>query len=271
MCGFAAAIYQRGIKFVQVPTTLMAMVDSSVGGKTGVNHPDGKNMIGSFYQPESVMIDIDTLNSLPDRELRSGIAEVIKYGLIRDSKFFEWLEVNMNAILKRDPIILTELIKRSCENKAEVVAADEKEGGIRATLNLGHTFGHAIETGLGYGAWLHGEAVATGMLMATEMSLQMNLIDKSILDRMKILLDKAGLPTTLHNIYAENELGKIEYNDRVSKLTTSKFLDLMSMDKKVADGQLSLILLEGKLGKSIITNKFNPNTLEKIVSKYCLN
>nr|GMD49167.1 3-dehydroquinate synthase, chloroplastic [Ipomoea batatas] len=165
MCGYAAASYLRGVNFIQIPTTVMAQVDSSVGGKTGINHPLGKNMIGAFYQPQCVLVDTDTLNTLPDRELASGLAEVIKYGLIRDAEFFEWQENNMSALLARDPEAFAYAIKRSCENKAEVVSLDEKESGLRATLNLGHTFGHAIETGFGYGEWLHGEAVAAGTVL----------------------------------------------------------------------------------------------------------
>eukprot|EP01038_Epipyxis_sp_PR26KG_P010552 gene10552-14175_t len=271
MCGFAAAVYQRGVKFIQIPTTLMAMVDSAVGGKTAVNHPKGKNMIGAFYQPEAVIIDTNTLNTLPDRELRSGIAEIVKYGLIRDPNFFNWQEKNIDKILTRDSVVLVEAIRQSCINKALVVAADEREGstGIRATLNLGHTFGHAIENGLGYGAWLHGEAVATGMIMAAEFSHSMNKIDDNTLERTKLLIKQAGLPDTLHNIHAEHELGQMEYNNRVKSLTKEKFLDLMSMDKKVADGQLSLVLLEGALGNSVVTNKFDVKLLEETVARYC--
>lgn len=271
MTGFAAAIYQRGIKFVQIPTTLMAMVDSAVGGKTAVNHPLGKNMIGAFYQPEAVLCDTDSLKTLPDRELCSGIAEVIKYGLIRDSAFFEWQEQNMAKIVGRDDAALAETIKRSCENKAEVVAADEKEGsgGVRMTLNLGHTFGHAIETGLGYGAWLHGEAVATGTAMAADLSLKMGWIDAALHARTLALFRAAKLPDTLANSHAEADLGAGEYQQRVRSLTAPKFLDLMSMDKKVADGQLSLILLQGKLGSSVITNKFDVALLKNVVDEYC--
>ena len=267
--GFAAAIYQRGIKFIQVPTSLMAMVDSAVGGKTAVNHPLGKNMIGAFYQPEAVIIDTDSLLTLPDRELRSGISEVYKYGLIRDVAFFEWLEKNVDGIMSRDPVILAETIRRSCQNKAEVVALDEKEGGVRATLNLGHTFGHAIETGMGYGAWLHGEAVAAGTVMAAEMSRDLGWIDSTLCDRIKNLTVRAGLPICLKNSYTELELGSVEYSKRLEKLTTEYFLDLMSMDKKVADGQLSLVLLEGSLGKSLITKDYNKEVLTKIVNNYC--
>lgn len=272
MTGFAASIYQRGIKFIQIPTTLMAMVDSAVGGKTAVNHPMGKNMIGAFYQPEAVLCDVDTLKSLPDRELCSGIAEVIKYGLIRDADFFDWQEKNMHKIVGRDAIALGEVIKRSCENKALVVAADEKEGsgGIRMTLNLGHTFGHAIETGLGYGAWLHGEAVGTGMLMAADLSLRMGWIDPTLHARIASITHAANLPSTLQNKPAEVELGSSEYKNRLKFLTEEKFLDLMAMDKKVADGQLSLILLQGKLGTSVITSQFDVKLLREVVRDYCV-
>lgn len=269
MTGFAAAIYQRGISFIQVPTTLMAMVDSAVGGKTAVNHPKGKNMIGAFYQPDAVIVDTDTLASLPDRELRSGIAEVIKYGLIRDPEFFVWQEKNIDKILCRDQKTLSETVRRSCENKAEVVAADEKEGDVRATLNLGHTFGHAVETGMGYGAWLHGEAVAAGMIMAADMSHRLGWIDKSILDRTEKLIVKAGLPTSLLNSFSEKELGSKEYLQRRKDLTKEKFIDLMAMDKKVANGQLNLVLLQGELGKCVITNKFDTNKLSEVVKDYC--
>jgi len=260
MTGFAAAIYQRGVKFIQIPTTLMAMVDSAVGGKTAVNHPLGKNMIGAFYQPECVIVDTDTLSTLPDRELRSGIAEVVKYGLIRDPGFFEWLEKNMPALLKRDPAHLAETIRRSCQNKADVVAADEKEDHLRATLNLGHTFGHAIETGLGYGSWLHGEAVSTGMVMAAELSARHGWVRPDIVTRTRKLLQSAGVPTTLMNEYAP----KIE-----KKLTVDAFIDLMSMDKKVANGQLSLVLLQGELGSCVITNEFKPDLLRQVVQEFC--
>ena len=183
MTGFAASAYQRGVDFVQVPTTVMAQVDSSVGGKTGVNHALGKNMIGAFYQPQVVLIDTDTLHTLPDRELASGISEIIKYGLIRDADLFAWLEANMGTLLARDGAATAYAVERSCVNKAEVVAQDEREGGVRATLNLGHTFGHAIETHTGYGSWLHGEAVAAGTVMAADLSHRLGWIDKSILDR----------------------------------------------------------------------------------------
>lgn len=268
MTGFAAAIYQRGIKFVQIPTSLMAMVDSSVGGKTAVNHPQGKNMIGAFYQPECVIIDTKTLDTLPSREYLSGISEIIKYGLIRDGPFFEWLETNMDALVDRDPKTVAESVRRSCENKADVVAADEKEGGVRATLNLGHTFGHAIENGMGYGAWLHGEAVGTGMLMAADMSCRMGLIKDDLKQRISDILDKAKLPASWTNGEAVKGLGEDEYSKRLDGLTDEKFLGLMAMDKKVSDGQLSLVLLEGELGGSIITNKFEQDTLASVVREW---
>lgn len=268
MTGFAAAIFQRGVKFIQIPTTLMAMVDSAVGGKTAVNHPNGKNMIGAFYQPDCVIIDTNTLNTLPDRELRSGISEVVKYGLIRDANFFQWQENNMQSILDRNPLTLAEAIQRSCENKAAVVAADEREGGIRATLNLGHTFGHAIEAGMGYGVWLHGEAVAAGMVMAADMSAQQGWIDTSLADRARNLLEKAQLPVSLENNEACAAIGEENYMKKRNSLSSEKFLDLMSMDKKVADGQLSLILLSGELGRCEVTNKFDPQLMAKIVKDY---
>lgn len=268
MTGFAAAIYQRGIKFVQVPTSLMAMVDSSVGGKTAVNHPQGKNMIGAFYQPEAVIIDTTTLDTLPPREYLSGISEVIKYGLIRDASFFEWLEAHIDELVARVPEVVAESVRRSCENKAAVVALDEKEGGVRATLNLGHTFGHAIENGMGYGAWLHGEAVGTGMLMAADMSSQMGLINEDLKDRICAILEKAKLPATLHNAHAESSLGQGEYEKRRASLTANKFAGLMAMDKKVADGQLSLVLLKGELGNSIVTNDFEQDQLSKVVIEW---
>ncbi|KAL4645504.1 hypothetical protein ACB092_02G239300 [Castanea dentata] len=191
MCGYAAASFLRGVNFIQIPTTVMAQVDSSVGGKTALNHRLGKNLIGTFYQPQCVLIDTDTLNTLPDRELGSGLAEVIKCGLVRDAEFFEWQEKNMEALMARDPSALTYAIKRSCENKAEVVSLDEKEGGLRATLNFGHTFGHAIETSFGYGQWFHGEAVAVGMVMAVDMSHRLGWIDDSIVKRVHNILQRA--------------------------------------------------------------------------------
>lgn len=251
MTGYAAASYQRGVKFVQIPTTVMAMVDSSVGGKTGVNHALGKNMIGAFYQPECVLIDIDSLKTLPQREFASGIAEVVKYGLIRDGPFFEWLEANVDKLLARDAGAIVYAVERSCVNKAEVVAADEKEGGVRATLNLGHTFGHAIETGLGYGEWLHGEAVSAGMCMAADMSLRLGWIDVSLKDRIIDLLKKCETPI-----------------DVPKEMTVQSFMDLMAVDKKAANGKLRLILLKGPLGECVFTGDFDQSKLKETLEAY---
>lgn len=253
MVGFAAAVYQRGVDFVQIPTTVMAMTDSSVGGKTGVNHPLGKNMIGSFHQPQCVLIDTDSLKSLPDRELQSGIAEIIKYGLIRDSALFEWLESNMDKLLERDPVATRYAVKRSCENKAEVVKADEKEAGVRATLNLGHTFGHAIESGSGYGKWLHGEAVAIGTAMATTMSAELGWIDSDLVGRTYRLLEKAKLPVEL---------------PLDSPMNREIFLNYMAADKKVANGQLRLILLKGPLGNCVFTGEFDRDAMVKTIDEF---
>jgi 3-dehydroquinate synthase len=233
LAGFAAATYQRGIPFIQVPTTLLAQVDSSVGGKTGINHPLGKNMIGAFWQPRLVLADTDTLRTLPERELSAGLAEVIKYGLIRDEPFFEWLEGNMDRLRAREPEALTHAIERSCANKAEVVAADETESGLRALLNLGHTFGHAIEAGLGYGEWLHGEAVAAGTVMAMALSRRLGWLGQGEFARAVALFERAGLPT------------------RGPALGADRYLELMTLDKKVAAGKLRLILLEG-IGRGVI-------------------
>lgn len=253
MVGFASAIYQRGVNFIQVPTTVMAMVDSSVGGKTGVNHPLGKNMIGSFHQPQCVFIDTSALNTLPDRELKSGLSEVIKYGLIRDTQFFKWQEENMAKILARDPIATRYAIKRSCENKSEVVKADEREAGVRATLNLGHTFGHAIENGSGYGTWLHGEGVAIGTAMAAVMSEKMGWIDGELRQRIYDIMEEADLPVKL---------------PRDSPMTVEMFQKLMSLDKKVADGQLRLILLKGDLGNCMFTGDFSTNALQETIEEF---
>ncbi|KAG2694178.1 hypothetical protein I3843_08G124700 [Carya illinoinensis] len=252
MCGFAAASFLRGVNFIQIPTTVMAQVDSSVGGKTGINHRLGKNLIGAFYQPQCVLIDTDTLNTLPDRELASGLAEVIKYGLIRDADFFEWQEKNMQALMARDPSALTYAIKRSCENKAEVVSLDEKESGLRATLNLGHTFGHAIETGFGYGQWLHGEAVAAGTVMAVDMSYRLGWIDDSIVKRARDILQQAKLPTTPPNT-----------------MTVEMFKSVMAVDKKVADGLLRLILLKGPLGNCVFTGDYDRKALDETLRAFC--
>nr|UIP35187.1 3-dehydroquinate synthase 1 [Leucojum aestivum] len=252
MCGFAAAAFLRGVNFIQIPTTLMAQVDSSVGGKTGINHPLGKNLIGAFYQPQCVLIDTDTLNTLPDRELASGIAEVVKYGLIRDAEFFEWQEKNMHALLARDPSALADAIKRSCENKAEVVSLDEKESGVRATLNLGHTFGHAIENGIGYGQWLHGEAVAAGTVMAVDLSRRLGWIDDTIVERVVRILQEANLPTAPPDV-----------------MTVDKFRSIMAVDKKVADGLLRLILLKGPLGSCVFTGDYDKKALDETLRSFC--
>ncbi len=243
MAGFAAACYQRGIDYYQIPTTLLSQVDSSVGGKTAVNHPGGKNLIGAFHQPRCVIADIQVLNTLPDRELRAGLAEVIKYGVIRDPEFFAWLETNAVRLLARDPQALTYAIRRSCEVKAEVVGIDEREQGLRAILNLGHTFGHAIENALGYGEWLHGEAVATGMLLAAEMSMQLGWLPPPDFQRVKKLLEASGLPIRAPNIGA------------------AKARELMGMDKKVLAGQLRLVLLQG-LGNAVVTADYPPEALQ---------
>jgi len=234
VAGFAAATYQRGIDFVQIPTTLLSQVDSSVGGKTGVNHPLGKNQIGAFYQPRLVVIDTATLSTLPDRELRAGLAEVIKYGLIRDRAFFEWLEANMRSLLARDPEALAHAIEVSCRHKAEVVANDETEQGERALLNFGHTFGHAIEAGLGYGEWLHGEAIAAGMVSAARLSARLGWIEASDVDRIVAVLAAAGLPIVSPPLGAD------------------RYLELMSRDKKVVAGSLRLILLKS-IGEAVMT------------------
>ncbi len=244
MAGFAAASYQRGVDFIQIPTTLLSQVDSSVGGKTGINHPLGKNMIGAFYQPQAVLIDTATLATLPSRELSAGLAEVIKYGLICDEPFLGWLEENIDKLRGLDQAALTEAIRRSCAAKARVVGADERESGIRATLNLGHTFGHAIETHQGYGVWLHGEAVSAGMVMALEMSRQLGWISADERDRAVRLLSRAGLPVVPPaNMRAED------------------FLKHMAVDKKVLNGQLRLVLLK-RLGEAVVTSDFPREVLE---------
>ncbi|TYI56236.1 hypothetical protein E1A91_D11G195500v1 [Gossypium mustelinum] len=252
ICGFAAASFLHGVNFIQIPTTVMAQVDSSVGGKTGINHPLGKNLIGAFYQPQCVLIDTDTLDTLPDRELASGLAEVIKYGLIRDAEFFEWQEKNMEKLIARNPNALAYAIKRSCENKAEVVSLDEKESGLRATLNLGHTFGHAIETGFGYGQCLHGEAVAAGTVMAVDMSYRLGWIDSSIVKRVDDILPRAKLPTA-----------------SPETMTVEMFKSVMALDKKVADGLLRLILLKGPLGNCVFTGEYDRKALDDTLSAFC--
>jgi 3-dehydroquinate synthase len=226
MTGFAAASYMRGVPFVQVPTTLLAQVDSSVGGKTAINHPLGKNMIGAFYQPRLVVCDLDTLATLPAREFSAGLAEVIKYGPIADMAFLGWLEANLDALVARDPAPLAHAVRRSCEIKASVVGADERESGLRAILNFGHTFGHAIEAGLGYGEWLHGEAVGCGMVMASHLSQRLGLVDSEFVSRMTALVSRAGLPV------------------RAPSLGVQRFMELMRVDKKSEAGEIKFVVLE---------------------------
>ena len=227
LAGFAAAVYQRGMPFLQVPTTLLAQVDSSVGGKTAINHARGKNMIGAFHQPRAVISDVATLDTLPDRELRAGLAEVIKHGFALDAPFVEWLEANVEKLLRRERAALGYAIRRCCELKAQVVAADERETGVRALLNLGHTFGHAIEAGTGYGAWLHGEAIAAGMVMAAELSRDLGLVQAADAARVRALLKRAGLPIA------------------GPALAPQRLVELMAVDKKAAQGQLRFVVLEG--------------------------
>lgn len=248
--GFAAASYQRGVNFVQIPTTLLAQVDSSVGGKTGVNHALGKNMIGAFYQPRCVIADIDTLNTLPDRELSAGLAEVIKYGLIRDIGFFAWLEQNMAGLIRRDPELLSQAVYQSCAHKAEVVAADEKEAGQRALLNLGHTFGHAIENAMGYGVWLHGEAVATGMQMAADLSRRHGWISQADEQRVAELLTRANLPIRAPENLSEQD-----------------FRNLMAVDKKVKKGVINLVLLKA-LGNAEVCSDYSPRLLSETLNQH---
>jgi 3-dehydroquinate synthase len=250
MAGFTAACYQRGVAFVQVPTTLLAQVDSSVGGKTGVNHPGGKNLIGAFHQPAAVFADTDTLRTLPDRELRAGLAEVIKYGLIVDREFFDWLEANAPGLLGRDTVALTHAIRRSCEIKAEIVARDEREQGDRALLNLGHTFGHAIESATNYSTWLHGEAVGAGMLLAADMSQRLGWVTAADVERVEHLLKLFGLRTD------------------VSDLAAGTLAEKMKIDKKVAAGRIRLVLLKA-IGKSVVTGDYDDAALHETLRIRC--
>jgi 3-dehydroquinate synthase len=247
LTGYAAATYLRGVPFIQVPTTLLSQVDSSVGGKTGINHPLGKNMIGAFYQPQLVLADIDTLKTLPSRELSAGLAEVIKYGLIRDTAFFDWLERNMHRLVALDMEALTYAIYRSCENKAEVVAADEREAGERALLNLGHTFGHAIENAMGYGVWLHGEAVAAGTMLAADLSRRMHWLNDGDVARMRAIFKAANLPID------------------PPALGVDRYLDLMGLDKKVVDGKIRFILQQA-IGKSVVTSDYDAEALRQTLA-----
>ena len=235
--GFAAASYMRGVPFVQVPTTLLAQVDSSVGGKTAINHPLGKNMVGAFYQPQLVVCDLDVLKTLPPRELSAGLAEVIKYGPIADAAFLDWIEANVDALRAGDPAALAHAVQRSCEIKADVVGQDEREGGLRAILNFGHTFGHAIEAGMGYGAWLHGEGVGCGMVMAARLSQRLGLLDAAQVERLTRLIERAGLPTVGPVLDAQDNAGR--------------YLELMRVDKKAEAGEIKFVLIAG-IGRAIV-------------------
>ena len=252
MTGFAAASYMRGVPFVQVPTTLLAQVDSSVGGKTAINHPLGKNMIGAFYQPLKVVCDLDTLETLPSRELSAGLAEVIKYGPIADMAFFDWIEANVGALMARDPQALAHAVKRSCEIKAWVVGQDEREAGLRAILNFGHTFGHAIEAGLGYGQWLHGEGVAAGMVMAAHLSLRLGLIDLALVHRLTALIQQAGLPVKGPVLSTDDNAGR--------------YLELMRVDKKAEGGEIKFVVIDGPARASV---RSAPDTLVREVIDAC--
>ena len=246
LAGFAAAVYQRGVPFIQVPTTLLAQVDSSIGGKTAINHARGKNMVGAFHQPLAVISDIATLDSLPVRELRAGLAEVIKHALILDSVFADWLDANLAALLSREPTALAHAVRRSCELKAQVVAADERETGLRAILNFGHTFAHAFEAGLGYGQWLHGEAVAAGMVMAAELSVRVGLLASADAGRVRTLLARAGLPIEGPGLAPE------------------RILELMRVDKKAAAGRLRFVLLS-QVGKSVLRSDIEEGVLHDAI------
>jgi 3-dehydroquinate synthase len=246
LAGFAAALYQRGVPYLQIPTTLLAQVDSSVGGKTAINHPMGKNMIGVFYQPLAVISDTDTLSTLPARELAAGLAEVIKYGLIRDPEFFSWLEANMPRLVRREPEALAHAIERSCANKADVVAIDERESGPRALLNFGHTFGHAIEAGTGYGKWLHGEAVGAGMALATRLSQRLGLVGEEEVRRVAAILGAAGLPI------------------QAPALGPERYLDLMGHDKKVENGRIRYILLK-RIGQAFVSDQVTDEAVADVL------
>ncbi|MFT4242941.1 MAG: 3-dehydroquinate synthase [Acidovorax sp.] len=252
MTGFAAASYMRGVPFVQVPTTLLAQVDSSVGGKTGINHPLGKNMIGAFYQPQLVLCDLDVLDTLPPREFSAGLAEVIKYGPIADMAFFDWLEQNIDALMARDRTALAHAVRRSCEIKAWVVGQDERESGLRAILNFGHTFGHAIEAGMGYGAWLHGEGVGAGMVMAAHLSQRLGLVDAAFVQRLTALIERAGLPVRGAVLDAQDNAGR--------------YLELMRVDKKNEAGEIRFVLIDGP-GKAVVRPA--PDALVRAVIDDC--
>ena len=253
MTGFAAACYMRGVPFVQIPTTLLSQVDSSVGGKTAINHPMGKNMIGAFYQPLQVVCDLDTLQTLPPRELSAGLAEVIKYGPIADMAFFAWLEGNLDALMARDPKALAHAVRRSCEIKAWVVSQDERDFGLRAILNFGHTFGHAIETGLGYGKWLHGEAVGCGMVMAAHLSERLGLVDQALVKRLTVLLQRAGLPIRGPQLPGDvaNPVAAPVATSVGPVANSQRYLALMRHDKKAEAGEIKFVLIDGP-GKAIV-------------------
>ena len=252
MTGFAAASFMRGVPFVQVPTTLLSQVDSSVGGKTGINHPLGKNMIGAFYQPQLVVCDLDSLDTLPERELSAGLAEVIKYGPIADMAFMDWLESNIDALMARDKKALAHAVRRSCEIKADVVSKDEKEADLRAILNFGHTFGHAIEAGMGYGVWLHGEGVGAGMVMAAELSQRLGLVDAAFVLRLRRLIERAGLPVRGAILDAQDNAGR--------------YLELMRHDKKSQAGAIRFVLIDGP-GKAVVREA--PDALVREVVDAC--
>jgi len=252
MTGFAAACYMRGVPFVQVPTTLLAQVDSSVGGKTAINHPMGKNMIGAFYQPQLVVCDLATLDTLPARELSAGLAEVIKYGPIADMAFMEWLESSMDALLARDRTALAYAVRRCCEIKAWVVGQDERESGLRAILNFGHTFGHAIEAGMGYGAWLHGEGVGAGMVMAAELSRRLGLVDAGFVARLRALVQRAGLPLNGPVLDVADNAGR--------------YLQLMRVDKKAEAGEIRFVVIDGP-GRAVV--RAAPDALVREVIEAC--
>ena len=251
LTGYAAATFLRGVPFIQIPTTLLSQVDSSVGGKTGINHPLGKNMIGAFYQPQVVLADIDTLKTLPPREFSAGMAEVIKYGLMRDADFFDWLEGNVEALMALDEQALSYAIYRSCQDKADLVALDEHEQGDRALLNLGHTFGHAIENAMGYGVWLHGEAVAAGTILAADLSQRLGWLTSSDSKRVTDILRAANLPVTAPNLGVE------------------RYLDLMGHDKKVEDGKIRLVLQQG-IGKAVISSDYAADKLKETLLTTCV-
>ena len=252
MTGFAAACYMRGVPFVQIPTTLLAQVDSSVGGKTGINHPMGKNMIGAFYQPQMVVCDLSTLDTLPQREFSAGLAEVIKYGPIFDMVFMEWLEASMDALLARDKTALAHAVRRCCEIKAWVVGQDEREAGLRAILNFGHTFGHAIEAGMGYGVWLHGEGVGAGMVMAAELSRRLGLVDEAFVARLTLLIHRAGLPTKGPVLDVADNAGR--------------YLELMRVDKKAEAGEIRFVVIDGP-GRAAVRTA--PDSLVREVIDLC--